>query len=199
MTRKTLLNLLPYAVFGLIFFTGLRPIVLGAAQRALLATGLWGAQAPEAPTPSAHPTPAVAAAWQPAGLGLTTLEGRPLDARRLRGKAVFVNLWATWCPPCRAEMPGIEALYEQVDTSKVAFLMISLDEKPAKARDFIRRKGFRLPVYVPTQDLPAVFAAESIPTTVILAPNGQVAARYEGMADYNTPEFRAALEKLAED
>ena len=95
-------------------------------------------------------------------------------------------------------MPGIEALYEQVDTSKVAFVMISLDEKPAKARDFIRRKGFRFPVYMPTRALPAIFASESIPTTVILAPTGQVAARYEGMADYNTPEFRAALKKLSE-
>ncbi|MBT9394151.1 TlpA family protein disulfide reductase [Hymenobacter sp. NST-14] len=199
MTRKTLFNLLPYAVFGLIFFTGLRPIVLGAAQRALLATGLWGAKAPPAPAAAAPTTPAVAAAWQPAELGLATLEGRPLEARRLRGKAVFVNLWATWCPPCRAEMPGIEALYERVDTSKVAFLMISLDEKPAKARDFIRRQGFRFPVYVPTRALPAVFATESIPTTIILAPDGQVAARYEGMADYNTPAFRAALEKLAGD
>ncbi len=198
MTRKTLLNWLPYVVFSLIFLIGLRPLVLGATHRALLATGLWRADAPFTPsTPAttlALPTSLTAAS----GLQLVSADGTPLNLNRFRGKAVFVNLWATWCPPCRAEMPGIEALYERTDTSKVAFVMISLDVRPEKAQKFMRRQGFRFPVYYPAAPLPAPFNSPSIPTTIILTPNGQVAARYEGMADYDTPKFQAALEKLAE-
>ncbi|OWP64008.1 hypothetical protein CDA63_05965 [Hymenobacter amundsenii] len=196
MTRKTLFNWLPFVVFGLIFFTGLRPIVLSAAQRALLATGLWRADAPVAPTTPEMPVLATSLTAT-SGLQLVSADGVPLNLNKFRGKAVFVNLWATWCPPCRAEMPGIEALYERIDTSKVAFVMISLDEHPDKAQKFVRRQGFRFPVYYPAAPLPAPFNSQSIPTTVILTPNGRIAARYEGMADYDTPKFQAALEKLA--
>lgn len=203
MTRKTLLNWLPLMVLGLIFFSPLRPIVLGTAQRGLLATGLWRADAPVPPaaTTSATGTPAAltgaGAAAADSGLRLVTADGQPLDLNRFRGKAVFVNLWATWCPPCRAEMPGIEALAARVDTSKVAFVLISLDENPAKALKFVQRQGFRLPVYFPAAALPPPFDSQTIPSTIILSPDGRVAARYEGMAEYDTPEFQAALEQLA--
>jgi thiol-disulfide isomerase/thioredoxin len=108
-----------------------------------------------------------------------------------------VNLWASWCPPCVAEMPGIHALYSKMDPAKVAFVMLSLDEKPAKAQALLKRRGFSFPVYFPTGPLPAPFDSQTIPSTVILGPNGQVAARHEGMADYDTPEFKEALDKLA--
>jgi len=117
--------------------------------------------------------------------------------QRYQGKAVLVNLWASWCPPCLAEMPGLQALYQQTDTTKVAFVLISLDENPNRARALLKRRGYTLPVFFPAVPLPAPFNAATIPTTIILAPDGRVADRHEGMADYDTPEFKAALEKLA--
>jgi len=59
-----------------------------------------------------------------------------------------VNLRASWCPPCRAEMPGIEALYKNVDHSKVVFVMLSLDDA-AKAQKFVKAKGVYLPLTLP--------------------------------------------------
>ncbi|WP_165963688.1 TlpA family protein disulfide reductase [Hymenobacter radiodurans] len=198
MNRKNLLQWLPFAILALVLLTDLRPMVLGSIQRGLLATGLWK---PDLPTLAAGPSTANAtaaggAATYPHNLPLVTLGGKNINLSELKGKVVFVNLWASWCPPCVAEMPGIHALYEKVDKSKVAFVMISLDEKPAKARALLKRRDYTFPVYFPTGTLPAPFNSSAIPSTVILGPDGQVAARHDGMAEYDTPEFKAALENL---
>ncbi|MBT2557598.1 TlpA family protein disulfide reductase [Hymenobacter sp. ISL-91] len=172
---------------------------MAGLQRGLLATGLWNANAPTAGAAPAANTPVVptGGAAYPHQLPLTTLDGKSVSLSDLKGKAVFVNMWASWCPPCVAEMPGIQALYTKTDPQKVAFVMISLDENPAKARALLKRQGYTLPVYFPAGPLVAPFNSNSIPSTVILGPNGEVAARHEGMADYDTPEFKAALEQLA--
>lgn len=195
MNRKSLLQWLPFALFAVVLFTDLRTPVLGTLQRGLLATGLWQAETPQLP----EKTPAVATSstGYPHNLTLLDQQGLEVSLSSLKGKVVFVNLWASWCPPCVAEMPGIHALYKKLDPKKVAFVMISLDENPAKAQSLLKRKGYTFPVYFPTDNLPAPFDSNSIPSTVILGPDGQVAARHDGMADYDTPEFKAALEKLA--
>ncbi|GAB2470566.1 hypothetical protein GCM10011375_38840 [Hymenobacter qilianensis] len=198
MTRKTLLQWLPLALFALVLFTPLRTPVLSGLQRGLLATGLWKAQLPA--IPAAPVSPAVSspsASAYPHHLPLVTLDGKPVNLSELKGKVVFVNLWASWCPPCVAEMPGIHSLYQKMDPKKVAFVLLSLDENPAKAQAMIQRRGYTFPVYFPTGPLPAPFDSNALPSTVILDPQGQVAARHEGMAEYDTPEFKAALEKLA--
>ncbi|WP_201985159.1 TlpA family protein disulfide reductase [Hymenobacter rubidus] len=196
MNRKTLTSWLPLALLALVLLTPLRPIVLGGLQRGLLATGLWNAAAPA--TPAAEiPVVLTSSAPYPHNLPMATLDGKPVNLRDLQGKVVFVNLWASWCPPCRAEMPGIEALYKKVDHSKIAFVMLSLDDDAAKARKFVQSHGYTFPVYLRTGNLPAPFDSNSIPSTVILGPNGQVAARHDGMAEYDTPEFKASLEQLA--
>lgn len=194
MNRKTLLQWLPLGLLAIIMLTDLRPIVMGGLQRGLLATGLWKAEVPVQPTVPVVPTGSGA---YPNNLPLVTLDGKSVQLSDLKGKVVFVNLWASWCPPCVAEMPGIHALYKKVKKAKVAFVMISLDQNPAKAQALIKRRGYTFPVYFPTGPLPAPFDSPSIPSTVILDPNGQVAARHDGMAEYDTPEFKEALEKLA--
>ena len=199
LSRKKLLEWLPLALFALVMLTGLRPVVQGGVQRGLLATGLWRAEVPKLPAASATAPVLLARPGGPYPHDLTmrTPDGRPVSLSDLRGKAVFVNLWASWCPPCRAEMPGIEALYQKVDKSKVAFVMLSLDENPAKAQKFFKSQGYTFPLYFRTGELPAPFDSNTIPSTIILGPDGQLAARHDGMADYDTPDFKAALEALA--
>lgn len=194
LNRKNFWSWLPLALFALVLLTGLRPVVLGGIQRGLLATGLW--QAPRLARAPVAPIVLAGGAAYPHNLPLTTLDGKPVNLSDLKGKIVFVNLWASWCPPCVAEMPGIHALFKKMDPQKVAFVMISLDENPAKAQALLQRRAFTFPVYFPTGPLPAPFDSNSIPSTVILRPDGQVAARHDGMADYDTPEFKAALEAL---
>jgi thiol-disulfide isomerase/thioredoxin len=195
LNRRDLLQWLPLLLFGLVMLTDYRTAVLSSVQRVLLATGLWKAEVPAAAL--AAPAGSSGLASYPNNLALVTLEGKSVHLSDLRGKVVFVNLWASWCPPCVAEMPGIHALYQKMDPRKVAFVMISLDADPAKAQALLKRQGYAFPVYFPTGDLPAPFNSSSIPSTVVLRPNGQVATRHDGMAEYDTPEFKRALEQLA--
>jgi len=194
--RKNRGEVLFLSAFAVVMTTDLRQPVLSNLQRGLLATGLWRATPPA--SPAALPVQfASLRADYPYPLPLYTLDGRPANLRQFKGKAVLVNLWASWCPPCLAEMPGLQALYQKTDTAKVAFVLISLDANPNKARALLKRKGYTLPVFFPAAPLPAPFDSPSIPSTVVLTPSGQLADRHDGMADYDTPEFRAALEKLA--
>ncbi|WP_233636160.1 TlpA family protein disulfide reductase [Hymenobacter setariae] len=194
--RKNWGELLFFAAFAVVMTTDLRQPVLSTLQRGLLATGLWRATPPAR---SAAPRAQFASErTYPPSLPLVTVDGRPANLSQFRGKVVLVNLWASWCPPCLAEMPGLQALYQKVDTSKVAFVLISLDENQNKARALLKRKHYTMPVFFPATDLPAPFNSPSIPYTVILTPQGRVADRHSGMADYDTPEFKAALEKLAD-
>lgn len=195
LNRKNLLSWLPLVLFALVLLTGLRPVILGGIQRGLLATGFW--QAPLPVRAANLPVVLTGGPAYPHNLPLFTLDGQPTNLSALKGKVVFVNLWASWCPPCVAEMPGIHALYQKMDPKKVAFVMISLDENPAKAKALLKRRGYTFPVYFPAAPLPAPFDSQSIPSTIILSPDGQVAARHDGMAEYDTPEFKAALEALA--
>jgi len=190
--RKNLGEVCFFGAFAVVMGTDLRLPVVSTLQRGLLASGLWHATPPVAPAMLASPL-----AEYPYPLPLFTLDGRPANLRQFRGKAVLVNLWASWCPPCLAEMPALQALYQKTDTSKVAFVLISLDANPNKARALLKRKGYTLPVFFPAAPLPAPFDSPSIPSTIILTPSGRLADRHDGMADYDTPEFKAALEKLA--
>ncbi len=180
------------AGLAVVFFTDLRAPVLGTLQRGLLATGFWRpVLRPLAPARRTAP------AAYPHDMPLYTLDGRPANLRRFAGKVVLLNLWASWCPPCRAEMPALQRLYNQVDTARVAFVMVSLDENPDRARRVVQQAGYTFPVFFPAAPLPKVFATKSIPTTFVLAPDGTVAVRTEGMADYDTAKFRAYLQQLA--
>ncbi|QNE41894.1 TlpA family protein disulfide reductase [Hymenobacter sp. NBH84] len=154
---------------------------------------------PTLPTVST-PAPAVATATAAAypDVPLLTLDGQPTNLQALRGKTVFFNIWATWCPPCVAELPGIQALYEKVDKQKVAFVLVSFDRNPKKAQAFIRRKGYTVPVFFPAAPLPPAFDSQAIPTTLIIGPDGRIITRHEGMADYDSPKVKAYLEGLAQ-
>lgn len=195
------------ATSGVLYFTGLHTQVIGQAQRLILATGLMN---PKVPAPSAMERSETA----PSGSGtnsrpafpaadydfvLKSPDGNTLSLESLKGKVIFMNFWATWCPPCVAEMPAIQKLYDKVKSDKIAFVMVSLDEDPAKAASFIQRMGFTFPVYSPHGYTPPVYGAGNvIPTTYVISPDGFIAARHEGMAQYDTKEFKAFLLQMAQ-
>lgn len=118
-----------------------------------------------------------------------------VDLSQFAGKKVFVNLWATWCPPCRAEIPSIESLGAKTDKNKVGFVLLSLDDNFEKAKSYAARNGMRLPVYYPAGNLPQLFNVEGIPVTYIFNEKGDVIYQQVGSANYDTKEFLDMLNK----
>ncbi len=124
-----------------------------------------------------------------------TLEGTEVKWSSFHGKVVFVNFWATWCPPCLAEMPDIEALYQSMRDSDVAFLVISR-EQDQDVRTFVEMRQWKLPFYLAQGELPAVFRTDGIPATFIVNRRGEVVFRQIGKADWDTDECRAFLRSI---
>jgi thiol-disulfide isomerase/thioredoxin len=120
-------------------------------------------------------------------------EGNKINLNSFKGKKVFVNHWASWCPPCREEMPSIEALAAKADKNKVAFVMLSLDNKFDAARKFAEANELKLPIYYPGENLPAVFNTQVIPATFIFDERGMLVKQINGSDDYDT---RAYLDLL---
>ncbi len=193
-----------YGVFAVVaitlYATGLHTEVIGFAQRGLLATGLMNPDVEEIAQvrnegneneTSTAPKPTLA----DFNLKLLDADGNTKSLEELKGKVIFMNMWATWCPPCIAEMPSIDTLHEEMG-DEVAFVILSLDEDFEKAKAFDKRKGYDLPIYSPASNLPKMYHSPSIPTTYVIDADGNLVLTHKGMADYGTSEFKEFLLSL---
>lgn len=110
-------------------------------------------------------------------------------------EVVFLNKWATWCAPCIAEIPGIQRLYEEAG-GQARFVMVTYDTDFEKARRFKEKKGYTFPIYQVHGFEPETFKTPSIPATFIFPKRQEEMYRFEGMRNYDTPEFKDFLEQL---
>ncbi len=127
--------------------------------------------------------------WQ-----LRTLEGKPVVLNAMADKVLFINLWATWCSPCLAEMPDLQALYEDYG-DRVSFLFIT-NEKTAMVKEFMAEKEYSLPVFVPVTNYPAAFETNTLPTTFIVNKKGEIVVHHTGLAKWNSQRVRNVLDIL---
>lgn len=149
-----------------------------------------------APLPNTPPAATENRTPQMPQFAMLNAAGQTIDLKSFAGKKVFVNLWATWCPPCRSEMPSIEKLYASVDTSKTAFVMLSLDDDFEKAKTYIAENKMSLPVYYPQGgQQPELFNVRGIPATFIFDEKGQLMKSREGSDDYDTEAYRQLLKQ----
>ncbi len=175
-------------VFGILYITGLHTEVIGGLQRVLLSTGILR------PDTEIDISEIKKANYN---MPLISLDGSRTSLEEFEGKTIFLNFWATWCPPCIAEMPNIQKLYEQLENEEgIVFVMLSLDEDREKARSYMERKEFSMPVYFLTGRQPGVYNSSVVPTTYIISPEGDIVVEKRGMAKYNTDEFRNFLLSL---
>lgn len=115
---------------------------------------------------------------------IRTLEGKKVAFSQFNGKVVFLNFWATWCPPCVAEMPSIQNLYDSLKNDNVAFVLIA-DENKRTVQNFMKKNRFTFPVYVQGKDLPDLFNTRRIPATYILDQKGTVVFKHVGSAKWD--------------
>jgi thiol-disulfide isomerase/thioredoxin len=157
------------------------PSVKAGVMQGLMKVGLFQPAMPEEVSPAGNMAP---------DMSFMDGEGKTFTLSSLRGKVVFLNFWATWCPPCRAEMPSINTLYGQFkDDKNVVFLTVDTDGNYKKAKSFLNKKQYSLPLYVADSQIPGELLGRSIPTTVIINKKGQIAYRQEGAADYGNKRF----------
>ncbi|WP_316802653.1 TlpA disulfide reductase family protein [Pedobacter nototheniae] len=131
------------------------------------------------------------------GIQFKNVKGEVVDLGDLKGKVIFLNFWATWCPPCRAEMPSLNKLYNQFkDNKNVVFIFADADGNLAKSSEFMLNRKFEMPVYKIESEIPTQIFESALPTTVIFDKQGRLSFRHEGIADYSNKKFVDFLNKL---
>lgn len=133
-------------VFLFLRYTGLLSGISHVTGSLLLRTGAMNASTEE---------PAVVKSFN-YNFKIKDLNGTVIDFNDFKGKTIFLNVWATWCGPCRIEMPSIQKMYDKVDKEKIVFIMLAVDERKDfdKVVNFINDKEYTFPVYVPHEFLP---------------------------------------------
>jgi thiol-disulfide isomerase/thioredoxin len=132
-------------------------------------------------------------------LTVSTMDDRSVGIELFSGKVTMLNFWATWCPPCRVEMPSMQVLYDK--TRDVAFdiMAISVGEQKKTVTDFLKENPYTYPMFLdPSGAQSAPFAGRGIPTTFILDKQGRAIAGLVGSRSYDGPEVVQLFRELAE-
>ena len=130
-------------------------------------------------------------------LALADLGGRPLGLAQQRGKVVVVNFWATWCEPCRDEMPSLQRLGRHLAGEPFAILAVNYGESDARVADFVKRFGLDFPVLLdPNQDAPRAWRVRVLPASFIVDRGGRVRYRVIGEIDWMSREAVDAVTRL---
>jgi len=125
---------------------------------------------------------------------LVDVEGKHTDFKSFEGKVVVVNIWATWCPPCVAELPSFAELYEDYK-DEVVFAFVANDDKD-KVEQFTEKKGYRLPIYFQVSSIPKELMSKSIPATYIISKSGKIVVDEKGAANWNSDKTRTLVDQL---
>jgi thiol-disulfide isomerase/thioredoxin len=124
--------------------------------------------------------------------------GEIINTAERNGKVYFINFWATWCPPCRAEMPSINTLASKIkNKEKVEFIMVDVDAKVKSSVAYMKTNSFNLKVYTGESGIPQNIFGGSLPTTAIIGPDGTLVFHHTGMADYNNQKMIDFLNTLS--
>jgi cytochrome c biogenesis protein CcmG, thiol:disulfide interchange protein DsbE len=172
--------------------TGIPGLVAG-----LLAATLIGLAACGDPDASAHDDLGEAPAYS-----AVTLEGDPVALADLRGDAVLLNVWATWCAPCRIEIPELQALHEQHGDRGLRVVGVTVDSRHAMddVRAFIDEFGMTYDVWWdPDHDALNRFRAAGVPFSTLIDRDGRVVWRHLGMFQRGDPELLSAIEHALGD
>ncbi len=125
---------------------------------------------------------------------LRQINSEELNFSRSEGKVVIVNFWATWCPPCIAEMPSFQQLYNDYG-DKIDFYFVTSDNTE-KVEKFIKKNGYNLPIYFETSEAPKLLESNILPTTYLISKWGKIVIDEKGAADWNSLKMRGIIEKL---
>lgn len=130
---------------------------------------------------------------------LTTPDGKKIALRDFRGKVVFLNFWASWCVPCREEMPAMEKLYQEFKDKGFVVLAVSVKDRKQDAIDFVKELKISYPIALdPQGDVGNLYGAWGLPTSYLIGPKGEGLARGWGPAEWYSPAARKLVKDLVD-
>ncbi len=145
---------------------------------------------------SSTPSPAPQVGKPAPDFQLPNLEGQPVSLSDFQDMPVLLNFWATWCGPCRFEMPMIQAIFEESSDTGLIVLAIDIGEAPTKVKDYIQSGNFSFPVLLDTnQDVALEYNIRAIPTTFLIDKDGIIQEIKVG-AFSNMIEIKRSLAKI---
>ena len=131
---------------------------------------------------------------------LITPEGKKISLKDFRGKTIFLNFWATWCVPCREEMPAMEKLYQEYKDNNFVVLAVNVKDRKQEAIAFIKDLKLTYPVALdPEAEVAQLYGAWGLPTTYLIGPKGEGLARGWGPAEWYGPASRTMFKELLEE
>lgn len=140
------------------------------------------------PWPANRPAPALQA---------LDMQGKTWTLAELRGRAVVLNFWATWCPPCRAEMPSLQQLAEIYGPEQLQVLALNVGEGPRRIAQYLQSSGLNLTVLLdPQSEAARAWGANVLPTTLLIDAEGRPRLRVRGEVDWSGREAMALVEPL---
>jgi len=152
------------------------------------------------PGPDGHGP--VAAGEKAAPFKLTDLQGDSVTMADLHGKVVFLNIWATWCAPCREEMPSMEKLYQRLHGDK-GFVMLAISQDTGSREEvmaYVKKHGYHFDVLLdPKNAVAEAYNVSGVPETFIIDRAGRIVAHHSGAFDWSQPSIQDALEELLKD
>jgi len=114
-----------------------------------------------------------------------------------KGKVIILNFWATWCPPCRAEMPSMELLYQRYKDAGLEILAVNVRERASSVFQFIRSNNYTFPVLLDNDgNVSSAYGIEAFPTSFIIDRRGKIIGRLIGSIQWDTPQVIAAFDAL---
>jgi peroxiredoxin len=147
---------------------------------------------------SSDEMPTIAAGDRAAEFSLNDLDGNKVTLASLRGKVIFLNIWATWCGPCREEMPSMETLFNDFRNNKdFVMLAASQDRKTEAVRPWVEKNGYHFRILLdPDNKLSDSYNVSGVPETFIIDRHGRIVAHHMGAFDWSRSDVRQALEEL---
>ncbi len=125
---------------------------------------------------------------------LRSIENEQVNFNQSSNKVVLLNFWATWCPPCVAEMPELQALYELYG-NRIDFYFVTHDP-PEKVKAFLTKNNYTFPVYFEQSPAPELLQTNSLPTTYLLSKKGEIVIKKTGAAKWNSDAVHKVIDEL---
>jgi len=130
---------------------------------------------------------------------LTTPEGKKISLKDFRGKVVLLNFWASWCVPCREEMPAMEKLYQEYKQKNFVVLAVAVKDRKQDAVNFVKELKLTYPIALdPDAQVGHVYGAWGLPATYLIGPKGEGLARGWGPADWHNQAARKLIQDLVD-